>query len=201
MSLRLNKSDKEYVASKARQLSPMNLVLAQVHEDRKAIAETVRVELLGGITKANRYDELLKQAFAIREELPDEVRAYSVGINHGNSFNVYLDVNRERVYLQLENDCVVPESWTTLKPSHKCYQALVNSVDQTNAIEKQLQELQSTVYASIASITTVKKLLESWEEAKDLLPQHLLQPKAQLPALQTKQLNKLIGLPVVKKAP
>lgn len=197
MSLRLNKSDKEYIANKARQLSPLNNQLKELLEAREKIALEVRIEALGGATQAAVYDSYLEQAYAMREALPDDIRTYSLGINHSNKIVVRL-LGNQRMRLYFSKNMVVPQTAINITQQHTCYKALSESIETEETIYKQLRELKETVYASIASITTVKKLLESWDEAKELLPPHLLLPKAQLPALQTTKLNKLIGLPTKK---
>lgn len=104
-----------------------------------------------------------------------------------------------RRHLKLPKTSVVSGECYDMTTQSKYLPALLESIEKEEAFQKELSELYDNVYASISSITTVKKLLEQWEEAIELLPSELKQPKAQLPALQTHKLNKLIGLPTKKE--
>ena len=79
------------------------------------------------------------------------------------------------------------------------YEQIEDYIHTEEKLRKQLQEVRDTVYASIEGITTLKKLLETWPEVKELLPDELTQPKVSLPAMQTKKLNTMVGLPTNKK--
>lgn len=196
MSLRLNKSHKEEIARKARALSPIHKQIAELLEERKLLAEKIRIESLGGAEKATKYQNIADKIIELREDLPENLLSHSQGVTMNNSIFVRTDTQYySRRHLMLPKTSVVSGECYDMTTQSKYLPALLLSIEKEEAFKKELSELYDTVYASISSITTVKKLLEQWEEAAELLPSELKQPKIHLPALQAHKLNKLIGLP------
>lgn len=201
MTLRLNKAHKQEIARKARALSPIHNQIKELLEERKLLAEKIRIESLGGAEKAIKYQNIADKIIKLREELPENLLSHSQGVTMDNSIFVRTDNQYySRRHLMLPKTAVVSGECYDMNQS-KYLPALLLSIEKEEAFQKELSELYENVYASISSITTVKKLLEQWEEAIELLPQELKQPKIQLPALQTNKLNKLIGLPTKKDKP
>lgn len=200
MSLRLNKSHKEEIARRARSLSPIHKQIDELLEERKLLAEKIRIESLGGAEKALEYEKIADSIVKLREKLPEGVLSYTEGVNRNNHFQVRID---SQYYswecLSLPKTSVVSTECYNMVTNSKYLNALNQSLEKEEAFNKELSELYENVYASISSITTVKKLLDQWEEAIELLPSELKQPKIQLPALQAHKLNKLIGLPTKKE--
>lgn len=200
MSLRLNKSHKEEIARKARALSPIHKQIAALLEERKLLAEKIRIESLGGEEKATKYKNIADKIIKLREDLPENLLSHSQGITMNSSIFVRTDNQYySRRHLMLPKTSVVSGECYDMTTKSKYLDELLESIEKEEAFQKELSELYENVYASISSITTVKKLLDQWEEAIELLPPELKQPKAQLPALQTHKLNKLIGLPIEKE--
>lgn len=202
MSLRLNKSHKEEIARKARALSPIHKQIGEVLEERKLLAEKIRIESLGGAEKAIKYQNIADKIIKLREDLPENLLSHSQGITMNSSIFVRTDSQYySRRHLMLPKTSVVSGECYDMPTQSKYLPALLESIEKEEAFNKELSEIYDNVYASISSITTVKKLLDQWEEAIELLPEELKQPKIQLPALQTNKLNKLIGLPTKKDKP
>lgn len=200
MTLRLNKAHKQEIARKARALSPIHNQIKELIEERKLLAEKIRIESLGGAEKALKYQNIADKIIKLREELPENLLSYSQGVTMNNSIFVRTDNQYySRRHLKLPKTAVVSDECYDMTTHTKYLPALLESIEKEDAFNKELSELYDNVYASISSITTVKKLLEQWEEAIELLPSELKQPKIQLPALQTHKLNKLIGLPTKKE--
>ena len=199
MSIRLNKSHKEEIARKARALSPIHKQIEELLEERKLLAEKIRIESLGGAEKALKYEKIADKILKLREDLPENLLSHSQGITMNNSIFVRTDNQYySRRHLMLPKTAVVSGECYDMTTKSKYLPALLESIDKEEAFNKELAELYENVYASISSITTVKKLLEQWPEVIELLPSELKQPKIQLPALQANKLNKLIGLPTSK---
>lgn len=201
MTLRLTKAHKMYIAEKARKLSPLNQEITALRTQREQLADRIRILSLGGEEKAKEYSDIAKQVQAIKDKLPEDIVGYGLSINMGNGFYVTYAGSEWRCYLSLPNASVISNNiYPIIKDSPIEIEliALDTAVKNTRL---QLRELQDNVFASISSITTVKKLLEQWAEAIELLPDELKQPKVLLPALQSSKLNKLIGLPTKKAKP
>jgi hypothetical protein len=67
--------------------------------------------------------------------------------------------------------------------------------DDKTALANREQVIRASVYSAVMKVKTVKRLLEIWPEAAELLPTQASGEVANLPALLTDDLNKLIGLP------
>ena len=63
------------------------------------------------------------------------------------------------------------------------------------ALDEERATLSAQVRGALSKFTTVKRLLDAWPEAKELLPDRLPEAKPALPAIRTEDLNALIGLP------
>lgn len=196
MSIRLNKYHKEQIAEKARNMSPLNKELEEHRKGDSALAEKLRVASLGGIEATEKLDKVYEQLLKIREELPEEVLGYSIGIRTDTHIPIRIDDDYH--YLNLNKAKVTHGRRINIDESSEFYDEVSKHVATEQRLRKELKDLYNTVYASIQSITTVKKLLDTWEEAKELLPEDLKAVKVQLPALQTHKLNKAIGLPSKK---
>lgn len=202
MTLRLNKSHKEEIARRARALSPIHKQIDELLEERKLLTEKIRIESLGGAEKAVKYANIAKQLNELRDQLPEELLSHTIGIIVSHSMTVRTDNKYySRRQLMFPKTSVVSGGIYDMTVHSKYLPALLLSIEKEEALQKELSDLYDDVYASISSITTVKKLLEQWEEAIELLPEELKQPKILLPALQANKLNKLIGLPTKKDKP
>lgn len=200
MSVRLNMTHKRDIASKARAVSPLNKELRKLLEDRKLLAEKIRIESLGGKALTGTYEAIEKQMTELRDQLPDNLRSHLIGIYRASDIRVRTSTEYYSVhYLNLPKISVRSMDVYDLTKNTTYLQEVLDSFEKEVEIEKKLKELEETVLASLSSITTLKKLLEQWSEAKELLPLELLEAKVQLPALQTTNLNKLIGLPTKKE--
>lgn len=199
MSIRLNKSDKEDIARKARNLSPLNKKLEDAIKDQYVVAEKLRIYSLGGQDKADEYQAVADKIQKLSDALPDHVATSGVGV-HISSYVYYLAPNtRYRDGMALSGPKIVSKENANLDTGDPLLTEIEAVIEAKSKIQQELREVEATVYASIAGITTVKKLLDTWPEAKELLHPDMLQPKAMLPAMQTIKLNKLIGLPIDKK--
>lgn len=197
MTLRLNKSHKIYIAEKARQLSPLNKELTELHAERLTLVERIRIISLGGEANAKKYDDIAKQVQQIKDDLPAVLVGYGQVIHMNNGMWLRY-TGSYRDYFSLPNSSAVSSDTYVLTKDSPEEIELIALEDLISKTRKSLRELQDNVFASISSITTVKKLLEQWAEAIELLPDELKQPKVHLPALQSSKLNKLIGLPTKK---
>lgn len=200
MSVRLNMSHKRDIASKAKAVSPLNKELKKLLEDRKLLAEKIRIESLGGKELTKKYEAIADQMTKLRNQLPDSLLSHTIGIYRSSDIKVRTSTEYYSThYLTLPNMSVTSSSVYDMSQHTTYLHEVLDSYEKEKKIKKQLKELEETVLASITSITTLKKLLEQWSEAKELLPSDLLEAKVQLPALQTNNLNKLIGLPTKKE--
>ncbi|MBD9984561.1 hypothetical protein FOT65_15015 [Citrobacter portucalensis] len=67
-------------------------------------------------------------------------------------------------------------------------------------LEDRKKDIETTVWAALNSVTTIKRLIEVWPESKELIPDGVDTAKQTLPALKVEDLNRLIGLPTEQVA-
>ena len=164
MSLRLNKSHKEEIARRAKALSPIHKQIDEILEERKLLAEKIRIESLGGAEKATKYQNIADKIIKLREDLPENLLSHSQGVTMNSSIFVRTDSQYySRRHLMLPKTSVVSNECYDMPTQSKYLPALMVSIEKEDAFKKELLELYENVYASISSITTVKKLLEQWE--------------------------------------
>lgn len=73
-------------------------------------------------------------------------------------------------------------------------------MDNIEAWRRRKEDVKHNVFVYVNSVSTVKRLLEIWPEAKDLIPQSESKAvQANLPAIPLEQLNALIGVPIPEK--
>lgn len=98
-------------------------------------------------------------------------------------------------------------------PYHKANYGTFTLIEKESKIEKLAIEYQKeedeikskhakaigSVVAILDSVTTVGKLLDVWPEARDFILPYLSKAKCTLPAIQFKEVNKLLNLPPEKK--
>lgn len=73
-------------------------------------------------------------------------------------------------------------------------------VDDETALKEEVQLSQRTIHAMLRSVTTVSKLAKTWPEVAPFLKKFEEGVAPQLPAVQTTQLNELLGLKMQKAA-
>lgn len=151
---------------------------------------------LGGVEAVAEIERLIGQ-------LPDGVRIANGFVKR--DYELYnLNVAGLRVRAQFNGsearhdgpECVykiTPNSYTLLAddPLTAEFHAIH---EEQQLLDKQRSALTANVRAAVQSVTTIKKLLEVWPEAAELIPEAVA-PAKQLPALQREDLNAMIGLP------
>lgn len=65
-------------------------------------------------------------------------------------------------------------------------------------IRQRYEKTRLSVCAILDSVTTVKKLIDIWPEAKEFILPYMSESKCTLPAIQFKEVNKMLGLPPKK---
>ncbi|MBZ7312623.1 hypothetical protein FMK79_17585 [Klebsiella oxytoca] len=71
-------------------------------------------------------------------------------------------------------------------------------MNEEQKLNARAKEIESTVWAALNSVTTLKRLVEVWPESKELIPESSDDARTTLPALKVEDLNRMIGLPTEK---
>lgn len=176
---------------------------AGINEARKALedrdsmlTEKLRILSLGGEENASRlmglqaqYEEIASQAkgylYSQHDYLIDRVRSFRVNLSGANIIRKLADYN----YGVSGN--------VALESGHPLVVEFYAIEDERKLIDEREAAIRTHIEAATVKITTVKRLLDVWPEAVELLPS-AEQKTATPPAIQVVELNKMIGLPTAE---
>ncbi|SFN75964.1 hypothetical protein SAMN05216516_11911 [Izhakiella capsodis] len=179
---------------------------AALRAARVAWAERVRLAAIGGMEAEALKTE--KKIEALAAKLPGALRVNLSAIRKGPCISLNLAGSRVHAYFNgnhrmYEHDVeheskITPEEHTILADD-----PLVTEFYGFGALYKAIksdeEDITENVGAALDKVRTVKRLLEEWPEAKELLPADA--PAAPpLPALRRETLNEMLGLPSDKEA-
>lgn len=201
--MKLTNAIRDVIVHNAVAKSGLNDVRDVIVKQRAEWAEKVRLEAIGGTEVEKELEELRNKYIKLRDSVPEKVimndgaiirRDYDLLVNvAGISFRVYFHGGLSYSYDELVNK-ITPMEHTLLADNplvaefHEIHNKQVEYDDK-------LSTLMNSVRATVQKVTTVKKLLEVWPEAKELIPEEVEKQVKQLPAIKTEDLNKMIGLP------
>lgn len=154
--------------------------------------ELVRIDLLGGKEKADELAAKRQQVQELAKGVDANLRSTS-DIFYGRK-EVSLNMAGARIKAKFPAYGISPQSGTILadNPPVQQYYDLRGIQE---AVETEYDNIRAQVRATVYKFGTVKRLLEAWPEAKELLPEVLPESKPQLPMIQVADLNALVGLP------
>lgn len=164
-----------------------------LQQARYALAEDFRIAALGGLEEAQRLEQIASSIEEQLKRLPDKLVSYSEPLRRSDM--IYrANVGGLRINLSLDGERLCPNG-IVLEGDHPLAARFHELENQEAAIKDRCDALRLKIRAVLNSVTTVKKLLDVWPEAKELLPTQLEEARIQLPAVQTASLNAELGLP------
>lgn len=203
----LNASMKEQIVLKALDKAGIKARKVALRAARVDWAERVRLKALGGAEAEAEILKTLKKIDALVAKLPEVIQSGDSVVNQ--RLRIYLNLAGCRCYAYFNGnhsryeavDDVIklaPNEYTLLADD-----PLVTEFHGFDALYKQIksdeEDIRQNVHAALDKVRTVKRLLEEWPEAKELLPPET--PKAALPpAIHRETLNSIIGLPTGEEA-
>ncbi|WP_273827471.1 Nmad5 family putative nucleotide modification protein [Providencia rettgeri] len=204
---RLTNSLKEVITQNALEKSGVIQQQKELDLEYNKLALDVRIEALGGESKAKEMDDLYSKAKEITEKLREQVDE-SIGICYALGYRLYASFGGMRLWLKYgrkeNNDKIyllTPcDSKLLFAADHHLSLKFTELEDKKRNINNKVSEVKANVTAALNSVTTVKRLLTIWPEAKELLPKDVEKASVQLPALKVEKLNEIIGLPTEKAA-
>lgn len=203
---RLTISLKEKIVDAAIEQSGINKLRSEVISKRASLAENMRIDKIGGKDEEASLIRLAKKIIK-QQTAFENIRGSNFGF-HSSTALVYCNLGGSRVHLYFNGQVkgsgksvhkkIIPDD-IVYTADHK-FTVEFHSIEKLSKMaESKASEVSAQVRSSLDSFTTVKKLLEAWPEAKELLPKKVEESKPLLPAVQVKDLNKLIGLPKGEK--
>jgi hypothetical protein len=200
---KLTKEVKEQIIQNAVKKSGLIDEHNKIVQRRAEWANNVRLFAIGGVDEEKKLIAINEQYLTARESVPNSLKGdlrkpvktrnetyvNVAGISFSAYFNGHVEYNnREQVYR-------ISPSNVTLLADNQLVAEFHEIHNQQVEYDNKLSNLKNSVAGVIEKITTVKKLLDVWPEAKELLPDNIEKQVVNLPAVQTADLNKMIGLP------
>lgn len=218
---RLNKTIREKIIDNAVTASTIPAARKALIPRVKALAEKARIDILGGLEVAQELDKYAAKVKAIPlgpidpkwvEDFKFKNRAYAfmvVGgfkMRLGFSGELYHDSYDDfsgiegRSYLLRSNlgANFLPFPCDNSKkyhPESELGAELLEIIDEVKSLKTDEEVLRARVSDVVHSVGSVKKLLEVWPNAKDLLPPSEAKVFHAPAIIDTKSLDQLIGLP------
>lgn len=200
---KLTKAVKEQIVKNAVEKSGLIDEHNKIIQRRAEWANNVRLFAIGGTEIEKQLVAINEQYEKLLDSVPKQLRmsgrcpvlvtkefyvnvagiSFCAYFHGGISFNYLTHIHR------------ISPSSVTLLADNPLVAEFHEIHNQQEEYDNKVVTLRNSVNGVIANITTVKKLLEVWPEAKELLPPAIEKQTVQLPMVQTADLNKLIGLP------
>lgn len=173
--------------------------------ERVQLANDVRIAALGGTDNAKKAEHLYKTASALVAKLQDTVNKDTY-ISYAESYGISAAFGGQRGWLIYGEDekgetiyQLTPHKNKNLFPAeHELSKRFTQLNEKEALIKKKEDEIKANVKAALNSVSTIKRLIDVWPEAKELIPDDINKTSATLPAVQVEDLNNLIGLPTEK---
>lgn len=206
-STRLTNAIRERIAKNALVKSGVVSELETLLVKRQEIARDARIFALGGKEKAEKLDRLYEKFEQIEKELTDS--GVSIYSPDGKGQSICLSIGGRRLGWCSYGSNSDGSAIELITPARdRCLfsadHEITTRFDEVFAAEAKLEarrkDIESTVWAALNSVTTIKRLIEVWPESKELIPDDIDAAKQTLPALKVEDLNKLIGLPTEQVA-
>lgn len=170
-----------------------------LYADRAALAQAIYEEAFSAEHRkkmAALPEGWLAEVSSINARLGAEYCSYDFsGSLYGDINTIVSNTKKEvrRFPYSRRNDCVV-----SFDATHK----LAAESDRVNSERKSLsddiEKAKRAAEAAVNAVSTVKRLVEVWPEVAPFAAEYNTE-KPQLPAVQTAQLNTMLGLPVEEK--
>lgn len=205
----LSSSIKEQIICNALAKAGIPKRKAALRAARVAWAERVRIQAIGGQEIEAEIIKNLKKIEMLASKFPESLKTANSVIRKDNDIYLNLAGSRVNVYFNGNYrgyESGSPDHIHKIAPSEFTILAedpLVTEFYGFDTLYKQIQndesDIRQNVSAALSKVRTVKRLLEEWPEAKELLPADA--PSVPLPpAIRRETLNEMIGLPSDEEA-
>lgn len=194
---RITNAIKDAIVKNALAKSGATARIKAVEEKRFEWAERARIETLGGPEKAAEYAAINKKSRKAYDALPQGLRVAANIVERRGSF--YLNLAGLSLTVKLRGYAEASRNREVIHADNPlCQQFHDIEAEEKSAVE-QGTTVEIQVRATLDKFGTVKRLVEAWPEAQELLPPTTVSPKSNLPAIKVADLNKLVGLPSDKE--
>lgn len=193
MSTRLNAYLREKIIENALAKSGLPTELEAINNAIKQWGEEVRLKT-NGITDTE-IDNILAQTRRTYRQLPEQLQYNPpLGLIRKAHF-MYVSLAGQHIMVHFAADrYTVSSAAAHLRAGDPLIDRYHSLNDKRKEVESKIQTLCATVNGVVNKVSTTKRLLDMWPEAKELLPENLEEAKVNVPALVVADLNAMIGL-------
>ncbi|MBI6549916.1 Nmad5 family putative nucleotide modification protein [Xenorhabdus lircayensis] len=177
----------------------------QLYQDRADWAEKIRIEAIGGENMEQGIQDIMSEIKKLATKIPEALKIDRMPIREyfyievnlaGSRVFIYFNGARERYRNPGSREHIykiTPEK-TTLLADNPLVNEFYEFEKRYKELENQREDITNNVDAALLKVRSVKRLLEEWPEAAELLPKEM-EKSAPVPAVRREALNTLIGLP------
>jgi len=203
---RISKALIEGMQNKAVEKAGINKAKADLAARDEALTEAMRIAAMGGEDNYARLmllDAKHKKLFAEAGSYAESDRKHL--IVRKTSLRVNLaGITLRRYFHDSNGDHEArfsPDGQFVFEQGHPVVAEFYAIEDEKKALDDRRKLIRAQVAAAVSKVNTVKRLLEVWPEAAELIPETSEAAVVNFPAIRTEDLNKLIGLPSEAPAP
>ena len=166
----LTKQYKQAIVDKAIDQSPNAALIKNQIIAEHILADTVRVELLGGVKQVITINALILQMDALLEKLPAIVHRHDRHyLSWGTTLRLTLASTGEVKSLQLGERMYLPQTYAPTLDNPKLEQMVISHLELSQQLIDDRYKLTENLWSILNSTNSVKKLLRVWPESRELL--------------------------------
>ncbi len=204
-SKRLNNDIRARIIKAAIEKAGINKLQNEINKRRNSLAVKAHASSHGGPEKYKIIQSILD---GVRESMKTLESDYKISIrmttsnsSEGYSFGGCRDTLSYGSDKNGEDLSLYSASWENrLFAADHPLSVEWNEIRQhQEVLSSQKEKVTQAVTAAVNSVTTVKRLLEIWPEAAELLPDDVEESKPSFPAISVDDLNAIVGLPSGEK--
>lgn len=194
---RITNAMKDHIVTKALEKSGNKAKRDSIDSRLCQWAEAARIDSLGGSDAAAKLETLKAKIEKLRLEVPNAVRCSWYGaVNTDSTANFNLAGRYVCVsFGDKREKRITKRGYHTMTADNPLVQQYWDLIGEQEDADAERDNISAQVRATVDKFGTIKRLLDAWPEAKELLPAEAPQAKSQLPAVPVADLNKLVGLP------
>lgn len=195
---RLNNATREYILGKALEKAEIPALQVKYARDREDWMDRLRVET-NGMSDAD-LDALNAKIRKLKMQIPEKLRSSYPVIEKRRS--LYPNIGGLRIgrHEFPDNTARYAISEPTVASDHPLAVEFHAMEDAYEEVCERKKVLTAQVMSVLNGVTTIKKLLEVWPEARELLPPNEQPIISNVPAVLITSLNAAIGLPTEEAA-
>jgi hypothetical protein len=183
-------------------MSPLSKQQTKLNAQHHALADKIRIHALGGKKKEAELLSIGVMLRTLESESPSNLKTLFENCYLRATGGITVIIGGQRRYADFGWDVhskrgiySVSLSQIMLDVNHPLAIKLVDVQDRLVDIKAEIHDLRCELHAVLDSVTTEKRLIVVWPEAKELIPEIISSSNKMLPALRTSSLNAAIGLP------